>query len=537
MPLSSNISVVILAAGEGTRMKSSFPKVIHQVAGFPMVHYPVELARRVTLLPPVVVMGNGVEVVGASLDAAFGPMGYRGVFQTERKGTAHAVLAARAALEEQLASLGADAGDKWQVLILYGDVPNLTELSLSRLLEQVEAKSAAVGVLTFIADNPTGYGRIIRDPVSERVLQIVEEKDCSAGQAAVREVNSGTLCVNGNLLFSLLDLIGNHNAKGEYYLTDVVRLAVEQGRTVVGVVAEEPGEVLGVNDRVDLAQANRIRRERINSKHMRNGVTMEDPWSAIIDEGVEFGQDCVVGPSVRIGRGSRIGRGVTIGMGCFLGEGVVVEDGVALEPYCVIAGSSISIGAGARVGPFSRLREGTRLGEKAHVGNFVETKKAVLGVGSKANHLSYIGDAVVGQRVNIGAGTITCNYDGFAKHRTELGDGVFIGSDTQLVAPVKVGANAYVAAGTTVTTDVPDGCLAISRAPQVNKEGYADKVAARRKAMEEEKVRAEQVGKESGQGQENGRVQDAGNGLPAVESLNTAEIAQHGQDDDGSSQG
>jgi bifunctional UDP-N-acetylglucosamine pyrophosphorylase/glucosamine-1-phosphate N-acetyltransferase len=454
-------AAVVLAAGKGTRMKSERAKVLHELCGRPLAYYPVRRALQAGASAVVVVVGHQAEAVEAALAAALPEAPLRFALQREQLGTAHAVLAARP-------GLGDHAGP---VAILSGDTP-LLEADTVRAM--VEARAAAGAGIAFAAaelPDPRGYGRVLRDGRG-RPVRIVEERDADEGTRAIGEVNAGLYCADGAFLWSSLGAVGTANAQREFYLTDLVGLAAEgPGAVAVPVPAEQAA---GVNDRADLALARRVLLRRTTSAFLREGVTIEDPDRFDCDEGVEIGPDVVIEPDVRLRGHTRIGAGSRIGQGAIL-EDAVLGEGVIVRPYTLVDGSTV--GARAILGPFSRVRPGCELAEEVHLGNFVETKKARIGRGSKANHLTYLGDAVVGAGVNVGAGTITCNFDGEKKHETRIGDGAFVGSDAILVAPIEVGAGAYVAAGSTLTRKVPEGALALGRARQENKEGWA----ARRK--------------------------------------------------------
>ncbi len=446
-----NLHVVILAAGQGTRMRSKLPKVLHPVAGKPMLGHVIDCARSLSPTRIHVVIGHGAELVREQLAAE----DIHWVLQTEQLGTGHAVAQALPGTE------GAD-----QVLVLYGDVPLLRAETLAQLSSQAGAQ--ALGMLTVALADPTGYGRILRNEAGE-VQAIVEQKDASAEQLRIREGNTGIMALPGKHAARWLGSLSNQNAQGEYYLTDVVAMAVAEQIPVEVAHAVDEYEVLGANNRVQLAVLEAEYRRRQAERLMTEGVSLADP--ARIDV-----------------RGDvRVGRDISIDINVVLEGRVVIEDDVIIESNCVLrdchigAGSHIKafshidgaeLAIGCDVGPYARLRPGTRLQAGAKIGNFVETKKADIGAGAKVNHLSYIGDAVVGPDVNIGAGTITCNYDGVNKHQTTIEEGAFIGTNTALVAPVTIGARATTAAGSTITTNVPADTLAVSRARQRNIEGW-----------------------------------------------------------------
>lgn len=445
----NSIAIIVLAAGKGTRMRSGLPKVMHRAAGRSLLGHVLHAAAGIAPQDAVVVVGPDMDMVWSEARAVF-PAARRTI-QVDRLGTAHAVSMARPELE----------GFSGTVLILYGDVPLISSESLKRL---VGTAGGGMAVLGFEAADPHGYGRLLRN-ASGDVVAIREELDASAAEREIRLCNSGIIAISSELLWQLLPAIGNANAKGEYYLTDLVELAAAAGTACRLALCSE-AEVAGVNDRVQLAGIETAMQQAYRRRHMLNGATLVAP------ETVHFSADTV------------IGRDVVIEPNVVFGPGAVIGDGVEILAFSHIEGARVA--AGARIGPFARLRPGAEIGEEAHVGNFVEIKKAVLGTGAKANHLSYIGDARVGARTNIGAGTITCNYDGFEKHLTDIGENVFVGSNTALVAPVSVGDGASIAAGSVITRDVPADALAIARAGLDLHEGWAkryrDMKAARKAA-------------------------------------------------------
>jgi bifunctional UDP-N-acetylglucosamine pyrophosphorylase/glucosamine-1-phosphate N-acetyltransferase len=430
---------IILAAGEGTRMKSAVPKVLHKVAGLPMLGHVIRTAADAGATATAVVVGPKAEAVVAFLDKA-APNATTHV-QAERLGTGHAVLAAKKAIAE-----GVD-----DVIVLYGDTPLVTAGTLNRVRRKLAAGSDVV-VVGFRTEAPTGYGRLVEE--RGRVTAIVEEKDATDEQKRIGFCNAGIIAFRGGTLLLTLKKIGNDNAQKQYYLTDAVAIASAAGQKVVAIEVDAD-EVAGVNDRQQLAHAEGIYQRRRRETAMAGGVSLIAPST------VWFSHDTV------------LGRDVTIEPNVFFGPGVTIADDVVIRANCHIEGATVA--AGAIVGPFARLRPGARIGAQAHVGNFVEIKNAVIANGAKANHLSYIGDAEVGAGANIGAGTITCNYDGFEKHRTVIGEGTFIGSNSSLVAPVTVGANAHVAAGSVITHDVAADAMAIARNRQEDKPGWARK--------------------------------------------------------------
>lgn len=460
-----NLAAILLAAGKGTRMKSNIPKVLHDVAGRPMLFYPLDVLEEIKAGRVVVVVGFCADRVRKE---AGGGKNIRFVDQAEQLGTGHAVMTATKALK----------GFVGDVLILSGDVP-LISASTVRALIKMHRKGGkarpAITMVTTVLSDPYGYGRIVRD-AKGAVISIVEEKDCAPLQREIEEVNAGIYLVSSAFLNANIKKLGKLNAQGEYYLTDLVKMAAGLGERVTALTHIYPGEVMGVNNRAELARAGRIMRERVAERLMDSGVTLIDPAATYIDHGVRVGPDTIIYP------GARISGKTVIGAGCVVEDGAVivdceVGDGSVIKSYTVMESSRI--GAGASIGPLARLRPGNVIGDRARIGNFVEVKNSIMGAKAKAGHLSYIGDTTVGEDVNIGAGTVTCNYDGFKKHRTIIEDGAFIGSDSQLVAPVTVGKGAYVGSGTTVTKDVPPGALVVSRAGERVIEGWVKKRKAK----------------------------------------------------------
>jgi bifunctional UDP-N-acetylglucosamine pyrophosphorylase/glucosamine-1-phosphate N-acetyltransferase len=455
--MNDNLEVIILAAGLGTRMKSATIKILHRAAGRPIIDYVLDLAADLSPAPPVMVVGYQRDAV----QEAIGPRA-RYAVQDQQLGTGHAVLQAAPLLEP-------GGGSNKRILILSGDVPLTRPETLRRLLDEHERAGNALTLLTMKPDRPAMYGRIVRD-AGGAVVRIVEAKDASEEEKQIGEVNAGIYVFGGEHLFDNLRNLSNENAQGEYYLTDLLAVLREGGHRVGAVVADDPVEALGVNSRGELAQVESEIQRRVVGTLMAEGVTFRNPATVVIDSTVSIGPDTVIYPFVTLEGTTRIGEGCVIEPGVHL-VNVTVGDDVHLKTGTVAEDAIIE--AEASVGPYAHLRPGTQLGRHVKVGNFVETKKAVFGEGAKASHLSYIGDAEIGAGVNIGAGTITCNYDGVNKHKTVLEDGVFIGSDTQLVAPVRVGRGAYVGAGSTITKDVPADALALSRTPQRIIEGWA----------------------------------------------------------------
>jgi bifunctional UDP-N-acetylglucosamine pyrophosphorylase/glucosamine-1-phosphate N-acetyltransferase len=459
------LAAIVLAAGKGTRMKTRRAKVLHQVCGRPMVYYPVKRALEAGADPVVVVVGHQADEVEAALRAALPGAPLRFARQEQQLGTAHAVLAAKRSL----------AGYRGPVVILSGDTPLLTTSTIA----SVAAARKAPGSLAFATmnlENPEGYGRVVHAPGKGPAL-IVEEKDATPEEREIKEVNAGLYVTDAEFLWSTLSRVDSKNAQRELYLTDLVALAADGPGAVA--VRVPPVEASGVNDQEDLSLAIRALTRRLTQALMEGGVTIEDPERFDVDEGVTVGPDTVIEPGVRLRGSTRVGEGCVVGQGSILVD-TVVEPEVTILPYCHFR--EARLGRAAIVGPFSRLRPGADVGPEAHVGNFVELKKTRLGKGSKANHLTYLGDATIGAGVNVGCGTVTCNYDGEKKHPTVIGDGVFVGSDSILVAPIRIGKGSYVAAGSTLTEDVPAGSLALGRARQVTKKGWARKRAAEKAA-------------------------------------------------------
>jgi bifunctional UDP-N-acetylglucosamine pyrophosphorylase / glucosamine-1-phosphate N-acetyltransferase len=464
--MSNNLEVIILAAGLGTRMKSATVKVLHRAAGRPIIDYVVDLASQVSDKPPIVVVGHQREAVQKWLgDRA------RYAVQEEQLGTGHAVL--------QAAQVLGKAGGR-KILILSGDVPLTRVETLQHLIEEHERSGNALTLLTMRLANPAMYGRIVRDSKGA-VTRIAEAKDATQEEKKIDEVNAGIYLFDGDQLFDNLRRLSSNNAQGEYYLTDVLGMLRKSGKRVGAVVVDDPVEALGVNSRAELATVESEIQRRVVEKLMAEGVTFRNPATVVIDSLVTIGPDTVIYPFVTLEGATKIGRGCVLDPGVHL-HNVTVGDNVHLKSGTVAEDAVIE--DEATVGPYAHLRPGTQLGKHVKVGNFVETKKAVFGDGAKASHLSYIGDAEVGADANIGAGTITCNYDGVNKHKTIIEDGVFIGSDSQLIAPVRIGRGAYVGAGSTITKDVPPDSLALSRVPQKVIEGWATR---RREEMKKKK--------------------------------------------------
>jgi bifunctional UDP-N-acetylglucosamine pyrophosphorylase/glucosamine-1-phosphate N-acetyltransferase len=452
MPTERSALAIVLAAGEGTRMKSDRPKALHEVAGRSMLANVLSSAVAAGVSRVAVIVGPGRDDVGAEARRCV-PDAQMFV-QSERRGTAHAVLAARSAIAE-----GCD-----DLIVLFADTPLLTAPTIGALRAAI-AEGAAVAVLGFEAFNPFGYGRLLRD-AAERLIAIREEKDASDEERAVTLCNGGLMAIDGAHALRLLEKIDDQNAKGEFYLTDVVELARADGRDARVVIAHE-SEVLGVNDRIQLAQAEAVAQARLRRAAMAGGATMIAPETVFLSADTLIGRDVTIEPHVVIG------------------PGVVIADRAVIHAFSHLEGARV--GKGAAIGPFARLRPGAALGEKTKIGNFVEIKNANLAQGAKVNHLSYIGDADVGANANIGAGTITCNYDGFLKYRTTIGEGAFIGSNSSLVAPVTIGQGAYVGSGSVITKDVGPGALAVARGRQIEKAGWSTTFRATQTAKKAEK--------------------------------------------------
>lgn len=456
----SGTYAVVLAAGMGTRMKSKKHKVLHEICGKPMVLHMVDTLEAAGFDRKVI-------VVGASREQVMERLGdHEYAIQEEQLGTAHAVMMAKD-------KLGHEQG---VTLVCAGDTPIIRQETLEQMLQAHRASGAAVTVLTAVVDNPFGLGRIIRDEAGN-VLRIVEEKDASDEERKVQEINSSVFLYDNQLLFHALAKIDNNNAQGEYYLPDCLEVLRCEGHQVNAYVCEDPREIQGINDRAQLAIANEIIRERIAINHMKNGVTIVDPKGTYIDAGVAIGADTVLLPGTVLEGDTVIGEDCKIGPNAHL-VNVTVEDGVKIQ-HSVLTDAVVE--REATVGPFAYLRPKAHIGQGAKIGDFVEIKNAKIGAGSKVSHLSYIGDAEIGSGVNVGCGTITVNYDGVNKYKTIVGDDSFIGCNSNLVAPLTLGKKVYVAAGSTVTDDVPDGALAIARERQVTKEGYTEKLEARLK--------------------------------------------------------
>ncbi len=444
------LGAVVLAAGQSTRMKSKRTKVLHDLAGRPVLSYPIAAARAAGAKPVVVVRGPQQKELQAYLAEA----GVAEAVQRKPLGTGNAVAAVAAAFK----------GFDGEVLVLCGDAPLVRPETIKAFLQEMRRARATLGLVSMVVREPGMYGRVIRD-LDGQMVSVVEARDAISDQLEVREVNSGIICAKADWLFKALSKLGNDNAKGEYYLTDLIGVAVREGVRQVAYRCADADELIGIDTRVGLARAAELLRERINKGHMLAGVGVQDFRHTYIDAGVAIGQDTVVMPHAFLQGRTCVGRDCTIENGVVLRDAVVGND-VHIKSFSVIEGSRLE--AGAIVGPFARVRPGSKVGPEARIGNFVELKKCEMKAGAKANHLTYLGDATIGARTNIGCGTITCNYDGREKHRTVIGEEVFVGSDVQFIAPVRVGKGATIGAGSTITKNVPAGALGLSRAEQQN---------------------------------------------------------------------
>jgi len=472
-----NVATVILAAGEGTRMRSKLPKVLHPLGGQPMVMYSINLAMQLSSQPPVLVVGHGAKLVRSRVGECV-----RYVLQEQRLGTGHAVLQAREELR----------GRSDAVLVIYADMPLLTPPSVSRLIDTFAEELPAIALLTLTipeGGDSMGFGRVTRD-AEGRVTGIVEEVAATPEQLRIRELNAGVSCYRADWLWEHLDRL-RLSKKGEYYLTDLVEMAAQEGEQVVTVAVEDPDEVLGINDRILLAQAEAALRKRINTELMRGGVTLVDPATTYVEVGVRVAPDTVIYPN------SYLLGDTSVGDDCIIGPNTVLRD-TTVGPRCQIVASMLDaavLGSDVSVGPFARLRNGARLDDGVHMGNFGEVKNSYLGQGTKMGHFSYVGDATIGANVNIGAGTVTCNYDGQRKHATVVGDGTFIGSGSMLVAPVRVGPGAVIGAGSVVTHDVPPDTVVYGVPARPHRKVQREQVEEQpEEAVSEERRMAEEGG-------------------------------------------
>jgi len=444
---------IILAAGMGTRMKSQLPKVLHKVCGKELVSWVIDASKKAGAKKVVAVIGHKAELVRDTLkdkcDFAL---------QAEQKGTGHALMQAASYIDDGF------------VVVLTGDAPLISEETMKSAVSYHAESGNSATVITAILDDASGYGRIVRDS-SGNVLRIVEQKDANDEEKRIREINSGMYVFNGADLLSSLEKLEPNNAQGEYYLTDTLEILLKEGKKIGGYAVEDNDEIRGINDRIQLAEAEAIMQKRLIREHMKNGVTFILPDTTIVEDGVEIGSDTVIYPNVYIKSGTKIGSGCSIGSGTQItkseiADNVTIQSSVLLE---------CSVGEGTTVGPFAYLRPNTHVGKGARIGDFVELKNSEIGDGTKVSHLTYVGDSDVGKRVNFGCGTVTVNYDGKKKYRTKIGDDCFIGCNTNLVAPVEVKDGGYTAAGSTITDTVPENALAIARARQVNKEVWKDR--------------------------------------------------------------
>lgn len=446
---------VILAAGMGTRMKSKMPKVLHKVCGKPLSKWVIDASKAAGADKVCAVVGHKAETVKEVLGDVC-----EFALQAEQKGTGHAVMQAMDVIKNS----------KGEVVILNGDTPLITAETINKAIEYHKNNGNQATVITAILDDATGYGRIVRDNDGS-VLKIVEQKDASEEEKKINEVNSGMYVFDAQALVYALDKITPNNAQGEYYLTDTLEILLSAGKKIGGYAISDNDEIRGINDRVQLNEAEKIMQKRINEYHMRNGVTMRNPESVYIEDGVEIGNDTEICQNVTIKSGTKIGSDCVIGSGSML-DRAVIHDGVDVLSSVILESE---VDEGTHVGPFAYIRPNCHVGKEVKVGDFVELKNSNIDDGTKISHLTYIGDSDVGKRVNFGCGTVTCNYDGKKKYRTTIGDDCFVGCNTNFVSPINVGDGVYIAAGSTITEDIPENSLSIARARQVNKEGWKDK--------------------------------------------------------------
>ena len=446
---------VILAAGMGTRMKSKMPKVLHKVCGKPLSKWVIDASKAAGADKVCAVVGRKAETVKEVLGDVC-----KFALQAEQKGTGHAVMQAIDVIKNS----------KGEVVILNGDTPLITAETINKAIEYHKNNGNQATVITAILDDATGYGRIVRDNDGS-VLKIVEQKDASKEEKKINEVNSGMYVFDAQSLVYALDKITPNNAQGEYYLTDTLEILLSAGKKIGGYAISDNDEIRGINDRVQLNEAEKIMQKRINEYHMRNGVTMRNPESVYIEDGVEIGNDTEICQNVTIKSGTKIGSDCVIGSGSML-DRAVIHDGVDVLSSVILESE---VDEGTHVGPFAYIRPNCHVGKEVKVGDFVELKNSNIDDGTKISHLTYIGDSDVGKRVNFGCGTVTCNYDGKKKYRTTIGDDCFVGCNTNFVSPINVGDGVYIAAGSTITEDIPENSLSIARARQVNKEGWKDK--------------------------------------------------------------
>ena len=450
------LGVILLAAGQGTRMKSALPKVLHPLAGRPLFIHALGTAQRLLPARVAIVIGHGADLVRQAHNGT----NVTWAIQDKQLGTGHAVICAKEVFDRF----------SGEVLILSGDVPLIKEATLRAMVAQHRSRQAAVTLLTAALDRPQGYGRVMRD-ASGKVTGIVEEKDASDSERQIREVNAGIYVVSSAFLFAALSAVNNDNRQGEYYLPDIVAIGLAQGKTIETVQVADAREMMGVNTREELAFMEKSLRESINRQWMLAGVTLKDPETTYIDAGVTIGKDTVIGPNTQLRGKTIIGERCQIDGTAFLTD-VEIADDVQLKFSVML--TACRVGGGAIVGPFAQLRPGTELGRNVHIGNFVEAKAAHIGDGTKANHLTYLGDVTIGQDSNIGAGTITCNFDGFQKYQTKIGDRVQVGSDTTLVAPITLGDDVYIATASTVRKNVPAGALVYNQREEKIRAGWTE---------------------------------------------------------------
>ena len=449
------MQAIILAAGMGTRMKSKIPKVLHTVCGKPLSKWVIDASKAAGADKVCAVVGHKAETVKEVLGDVC-----EFALQAEQKGTGHAVMQAIDVIKNS----------KGEVVILNGDTPLITAETINKAIEYHKNNDNQATVITAILDDATGYGRIVRDNDGS-VLKIVEQKDASEEEKKINEVNSGMYVFDAQSLVYALDKITPNNAQGEYYLTDTLEILLSAGKKIGGYAISDNDEIRGINDRVQLNEAEKIMQKRINEYHMRNGVTMRNPESVYIEDGVEIGNDTEICQNVTIKSGTKIGSDCVIGSGSML-DRAVIHDGVDVLSSVILESE---VDEGTHVGPFAYIRPNCHVGKEVKVGDFVELKNSNIDDGTKISHLTYIGDSDVGKRVNFGCGTVTCNYDGKKKYRTTIGDDCFVGCNTNFVSPINVGDGVYIAAGSTITEDIPENSLSIARARQVNKEGWKDK--------------------------------------------------------------
>ena len=453
----NEVGVILLAAGEGKRMKSGLPKVMHSLGGKPLFLHVLATAQRLKPGKVTIVIGYGAETV----KRAYGNGDVAWAVQQEQLGTGHAVLCARDSFREF-------AGD---ILILSGDVPLISERTLKAMIHSHRERQASLTLLTALLKEPHGYGRVLRN-ADGQIAGIVEERDASDAQKRIEEVNAGSYVASAQFLFSALEKVKNNNEQGEYYLPDIVRIGLDERKRIVTVRVDDPHEMIGINTREELALMEKRLQERINQKWMDHGVTLKDPSTTYIEEGVVVGRDTFIGPNTHLLGSTVIGERCRIDGTAYLTD-VQLGDEVHLKFSVVLTSSQVA--SGAIIGPFAHLRPGSSLGPNVHIGNFVETKEATIGEATKANHLTYLGDVTIGRDTNIGAGTIVCNYDGFHKYRSKIGDRVQVGSDSTLVAPISLGDDVYVATATTIRHDIPAGALAFNERQERVREGWTEK--------------------------------------------------------------